>query len=102
MSKIKKQIDYESECIKDRILNNSCALRDVSKELKNISNLWNEFNSAHEAFAILAEEIDELWDHVKTKQINRDLPAMRDEAIQVAAVALRFAAEVCSERVGRK
>jgi len=32
---------------------------------------WPEFNSAHEGFAILAEEVDELWDHVKMNQKNK-------------------------------
>lgn len=63
---------------------------------------WPPFNSAHEAFAILKEEVDELWDHVKVNQKRRDLEAMRKEAIQVAAMAIRFALEVCDEERGRK
>lgn len=63
---------------------------------------WPPFNSAHEGYAVLLEEIDELWDHVKTKQNNRNIEDMRREAIQVAAMALRFAVEVCNEEVGRK
>jgi len=60
------------------------------------------FNSAHEGFGVLHEEFDELKAHVWTHQRRRDLPSMRKEAIQVAAVALRFAAELCSEERGRR
>ena len=51
---------------------------------------------------VLAEEFAELIEQVFTKQENRDLAAMRKEAIQVAAVALRFAAELCDEERGRR
>lgn len=63
---------------------------------------WPPYNSAHEAFAVLLEEVDELWDHVKTNQKKRDVAAMRAEAIQIAAVAVRFAHDVCDETTGRK
>lgn len=75
---------------------------DARQEAVNGRRKWGKFNSAHEAFAVLYEEVDELWDHVKTKQKNRDLNAMKKEAIQVAAMALRFANEVCNEDIGRK
>lgn len=74
----------------------------VHNELENATANWPVFNSAHEGFAVLQEEVDELWDHVKTNQKRRDLIAMRKEAIQVAAMAIRFALEVCNEERGRK
>ena len=63
---------------------------------------WPTFNSAHEGYAILLEEVDELKAHVWTKQNNRDLAAMRAEAIQVAAMAIQFAADLCTEERGRR
>lgn len=61
-----------------------------------------DFHNAHEAYAVLLEEVDELWDEVK-KNPKKMLPAEQlmwrqkkyTEAIQVAAMAIRFAVEVC-------
>lgn len=77
-------------------------LDEIHIELNWAKNNWPPFNSAHEGFAILKEEVDELWECVRTKQKNRDLKQMKKEAIQVAAMAVRFASEVCSEERGRK
>jgi NTP pyrophosphatase (non-canonical NTP hydrolase) len=77
-------------------------LIEIHKEAEWAMTHWPKFNSAHEGYGVLAEEVDELWQHVKTNQKRRDLQAMRKEAIQVAAMALRFAVEVCNEETGRK
>lgn len=77
-------------------------VKEVVEEVENATKLWPPMNSAHEAWGVLMEEIDELWDHVKTKQKNRDLDAMRAECIQVAAMAIRFANDICNEERGRK
>lgn len=58
-------------------------------------------NSAHEGFAVLLEEVDELKAHVWAKQSKRDLAEMRKEAVQVAAMAARFVVEVCDGGRGR-
>lgn len=60
----------------------------VSRELKQAMNKFKPFNSAHEGFAVLLEEVDELWDEVRTKDVNKD--NLRKEAVQVAAMAMRF------------
>lgn len=78
------------------------AVADAYNELYDATQKWPPFNSAHEGFAVLLEEVDELKAHVWTNQKKRDPVAMRKEAIQVAAMALRFAAEVCDEERGRK
>jgi len=51
-------------------------------------------SSPHEAWAILREEVDELWDEVKGKHPERN-ERMYGEAVQVAAMALRFLLEAC-------
>lgn len=77
-------------------------VNEVCDEVSTAMDNWPAMNSAHEAYGVLLEETDELWDHVKTNQKRRDLVAMRKEAIQVAAMAIRFAVEVCNEETGRK
>lgn len=93
---------HESETGPSAIKPYKLAAEAALEEVESATAIWPAFNSAHEGFAVLKEEVDELWDHVKTNQKRRDLPAMRREAIQVAAMALRFASEVCTEERGRK
>ncbi len=78
------------------------AMDDVRDELTQAMRQWPAFNSAHEGYGVLAEEFRELEAHVFTNQRRRDLGEMRLEAIQVAAMAMRFAIEICNEERGRK
>lgn len=80
----------------------SDALSDAYSEALTACANWPEYNSAHEGLGVLLEEVKELQDHVFTKQRERDLSSMRREALQVAAVALRFASELCDEERGRR
>jgi hypothetical protein len=61
-----------------------------------------DFHNKHEGYAVLLEEVDELWEEVKKnpkKMTAAELTAWEQklytEAIQVAAMAIRFASEVC-------
>lgn len=56
-------------------------------------------SSAHEGYAVMLEEVDELWEHVKTNPKRRDMSAMRQEAVQVAAMAIRFVVDICDAGV---
>lgn len=82
----------------------SDTLEDIENELRRarIELGYGPMNSAHEGFAVLMEEVDELKAHVWQKQKTRDLDAMRKEAIEVGAMAVAFAAEVCGEERGRR
>lgn len=62
----------------------------VATEYQRASSLYPKFNSAHEGYAVLLEEVEELWDEVKKSPKKRTIPKMREEAVQVAAMALRF------------
>lgn len=74
------------------------AFSEVSEELRDATQNFPPMNTAHEGFAILKEEVDELWEAVRMKQKDpARLPQMRKEAVQVAAMALRFIVDICEE-----
>lgn len=74
-------------------------LDEVEGEVISAIENFPNFNSGHEGFAIIYEEVQELWKEVMKKQFiggtkNLDpvrAAAMRNEAIQIAAMAIRFA-----------
>ncbi len=53
------------------------------------------FHSFHEGYAILAEEVYELWREVIRQE--RSGAAIRKEAVQVGAMALRFILDLYGE-----
>ena len=73
----------------------AAVLTDVVNELDKATKTHGSFASAHEGWAVLKEEVDELWDEVKRRV--KDPVAMRKEAIQVAAMGLRFVFDVCDK-----
>lgn len=70
----------------------SAALRLVEGELRKALDKHAAFNSAHEGYAVVLEELDELWGEVKKQQY--DYEALSVEAAQVGAMALRFIIDV--------
>jgi len=66
----------------------------IYSEYKRATELFPKpFNSAHEAYAVLLEEMDELWDAIKAN----DLKHAEYEAIQVGAMALKYLVQVNSD-----
>ena len=51
-------------------------------------------NSAHEAYAVILEELDEFWAEVMTKRRERSPARMREELVQVAAMCQRAAEDL--------
>lgn len=58
------------------------------------------FASAHEAWAVLYEEVMELFEEIRKKPSVRDYEQIAHEAIQVAAVATRFVAQIQWREMG--
>ena len=71
-------------------LNAMMVILAVEDEVNRAISLYPQMNSAHEGYAVLLEEVKELWDEIKKSPKRRDYAAMRDEAIQVAAMAIRL------------
>jgi hypothetical protein len=76
-------------------------IADILAEYERAVKLHPPFNSRHEGYAILLEELDELWEivkvnHAKTPECRND---MKKEAVQVAAMAIRFIEDCCTEKV---
>ena len=70
---------------------------EVQRELHLALDWHGSMKSSHEGYAVILEEVDELWDEVKKnpKKHPECLANMRKEAIQVAAMAMRFVIDVC-------
>lgn len=64
----------------------------VERELERARSLHNPQQSAHEAYAVILEELDEFWEEVRAKQ--QDAPNMLKELVQVAAMAQRAAEDL--------
>lgn len=73
------------------------AWKDVLRKVVDARGRHRAFASAHEGFAVLNEEVDELWDEVRKKDTNRsNRREIYEEARQVAAMAICVMAE-CGE-----
>ena len=64
-------------------------VEEVDKELLSSYKHGRKFASLHEAYAVILEELDEVWDVTKQKRKHRDAGHLRYELIQVAAMAIK-------------
>jgi hypothetical protein len=89
----------------------SDTLNEVGVELATARQTHAPMNGHHEGYAVILEELDELWEVCKRNTHSRskspeDAPEelryrkrldMRKEALQVAAMAVRFIEDVCAK-----
>ena len=68
----------------------SKVLEMIKTELDSANNKYPAFHSTHEGYAVLREEIDELWDEIKVSKSTNANRLMVNEAVQVAAMAIKF------------
>jgi len=67
----------------------------VEEEYLQASKKYPKFNSTHEGYAVIKEEVDELWDLVKANKGLKGNSELKKEAIQIAAMAIRFIEDLC-------
>ena len=67
----------------------------VKDELDRVQTKHPPIASCHEGYAVLLEEVDELWDEIKGGQGAKHRGV--SEAVQVAAMALRYLIDLCEE-----
>jgi len=70
-------------------------VKDLQIELRSAKSNYPPMRSYHEGYAVIKEELDELWDEIKKKPEERSIDHLRKEALQVAAMAARFAGDLC-------
>jgi len=67
-------------------------LSQVEKEYIKARTKFGDFQSPHEGYAVILEELDELWDLIKTNQ-GRSTKT-REECIQISAMAMAYYLEL--------
>ncbi len=63
-------------------------LLEIEKEVENAESRFPEYNSSHEGYAVIAEELDELWELVR--EHSHDYKKEYAEAKQIACTAVRY------------
>lgn len=88
----------------------------IAKEVELAQGKYHPFNSNHEGYAVLLEEIEEfedeikivvkpyltirmksdkLWKLIKVSKSTKATAGMKKECIQIAAIAVRFIEDLC-------
>lgn len=69
-------------------------IKDLTIELQNAEMSHKPMNSLHEAYAVILEELDELWGLCRLKCEERKSEDIREELLQIAAMAWRTARDL--------
>lgn len=70
-------------------------LKEIGDEVSRAEERFPAFNSGHEGWAVIKEEMDELWEEVRANRSTA--AAARTEAIQIAAMAVRYVRDVSNQ-----
>jgi uncharacterized membrane protein YgaE (UPF0421/DUF939 family) len=64
-------------------------LHEIQWEVERAKKHGEKFASLHEAYGVLLEELDEVWDITRQKRRERDPMEIRKEMVQIAAMAIK-------------
>ena len=79
--------------------NTNTFLTNVMCEHERATHAYPAFHSYHEGYAVILEEVDELWDEVRKKDGQRRKEDAYNECVQIAAMVMRFATELCGTKI---
>lgn len=74
----------------------------IMNETMRATRIHGSFHSAHEGYAVIKEELDELWDEIRKLKSFDDHSndiALYREVIQIGAMALRFAYDITGVKI---
>lgn len=71
------------------------AIEEIKKEIESAQSKYPALHSNHEAYAVILEEMDELWDEIKKSKDVKGNGRIKSELIQVGAMVLRYLNDLC-------
>lgn len=71
----------------------------ILKEAEQAREKYGPFNSTHEIYGVLMEEVEEFWYHVKNRPEQTNKEAMIHELMQVASIAYRGIIELQKNQI---
>lgn len=75
------------------------AIKLIEAELESAMKKFPLFNSSHEGYAVMLEEMDELWHEIKFNKNPQSMVNQKNEAVQIGAMAVKFLMSCCKEHL---
>jgi len=75
------------------------AMSRIEHEMRRAIAKYGPFTSSHEGYAVLLEEVDELWDEIKNNKLEGTESRQFMEATQVGAMAGKFLVSLRNEQI---
>jgi hypothetical protein len=71
------------------------SFKQIENEFLRANDLYPDLHSNHEAYAVIKEEVDELWDAIKKSKDIKGNNQIRHELIQIGAMVVRYLDNLC-------